>query len=201
MPVTISNPVIRTDPVPGYSFAVLLKGVIRGWFTECSGITVERQVKEYPEGGVNDHLHQLPGRVTRARVTLKHGLAGDKLWSWFQQGRFDGQVERHHILIVVYDGTLLPVTWWSLFDAYPAKWVGPSFKSDSQDVMIEEVEFVHTGSSGAGPASILQRAANGTKTKQAITGQEIDLLALANKVYALFKDELRVEREREGRNR
>jgi phage tail-like protein len=203
MPVSVANPVIRTDPVPGYSYAIFLREIIVGWFTECGGLTMERAVKEYPEGGVNDHVHQLPGHVTRARITLKHGLAGDKLWQWFQQGAIDGQVDRHHISIVLYDGTFVPAAWWNLFNAFPVRWVGPGLKSHANEALIEEVEFAYAGSYGAGSGSILQRAGQDPPAGKQLEagGQPVNLPALADKVYKLLKDDLRVTQERQGHKR
>jgi len=199
MTKTMTNPIFRTDPIPGYRFAVLWGGIIRGWFTECSGITIERDVLAHAEGGVNDYVHQLPGRLTQAKVTLKHGLAGNELWSWFQQGQVDGQVEHRHLSIVLYDSWLLPVSSWNLIDAYPARWVGSGLKSDSQEALVEEVEFACEGSSRLNPEQLVQRANGIPAVESAGSGQPIDLMVLAKKIYGLLKTDLRVERERLGR--
>ena len=75
MPSTIVGPKDRIDPTLGFSFTVQIGDEIQGWFTECSGLTVQREVKEQPEGGVNDFVHQLPGRLKQSNITLKNGLA------------------------------------------------------------------------------------------------------------------------------
>lgn len=199
MPATAGNPVWRTDPMPGYGFVVLLDKIVRGWFTECSGISVEREVIAYAEGGVNDHIHQLPGRVKAAHVTLKHGVAGNELWKWFQQGQYNGQVKQHHVSIAIINGSLIPLTLWNLLDAYPVKWSGPGLKTESGDVLVEEVQLAYEGSSGGSLGIGIQRKPDELSvSSQPQVDPTINLSALAAKVYALFQADLRVERERLG---
>ena len=76
----------RVDPVVKFRFSIKIKDAVVGWFTDCSGLTVERETVQHPEGGINDYVHQLPGRVKQSRVTLKRGLADNALWSWFEKG-------------------------------------------------------------------------------------------------------------------
>ena len=195
MPVTIVDPKNRDDPVIGAGFAVQINDAVAGWFTECSGLTVEREVKAHQEGGVNDFVHQLPGRIKRSKITLKHGLAGNELWDWFQKGMYDGKVERRNVSIVLYDSLLSEVGRWDLVDVYPAKWSGSNFNSANNEVAVETLEFVYVGSSG----SAVQRATIETEAPPTATSPDIDLPALAKKVYALLKQEVKLERERLGR--
>ena len=198
MPTAIVDPKNRDEPVLGTGFAVQIGGEVKGWFTECSGLTVEREVKAHQEGGVNDYVHQLPGRIKQSNLTLKHGLSGNELWDWFQKGMYNGQVERRNISIVLYDSQLTEIKRWDLTDVYPAKWTGPDFNSDKNDITVETLEFAHAGSDQA-----VQRMPDDEQSSQNKSGgkQAIDLAMLTNKVYALFKQELRLERERLGRGR
>ena len=133
------------DPVSGFRFGIEIKGIICGWFTECGGLTVERQVIPHSEGGVNDFVHQLPGRIKYTNVTLKRGVADDVLWDWFQEGLYDGKVKRLPVSIILYDGQRTKAKRWNLRDAYPVKWVGPDLKAESTQVAIESLEIVHHG--------------------------------------------------------
>jgi len=135
----------RVDPVSGFRFGIEIKGIIAGWFTECGGLTVERQVTPHSEGGVNDYVHQLPGRVKYSNVTLKRGIADVALWNWFQEGLYDGKVKRTSVSIILYDGKRTKAMRWNLTDAYPVKWVGPDFKSEGNQVAFETLEIVHHG--------------------------------------------------------
>ncbi len=145
MPVAILNPINRTDPIPGYGFAVQLGDEIEAWFTECSGLSLQREVKQQPEGGVNDFVHQLPGRIKQTNITLKNGLAGNKLWDWFEKGLYDAKVERRNVTIILYSTDLKQKKYWDLTDAYPIKWTGPTFDSSKSEGSVETLELVHHG--------------------------------------------------------
>ena len=135
----------RVDPVVKFRFSVKIKDAVVGWFTDCSGLTVERETVQHPEGGINDYVHQLPGRVKQSRVTLKRGLADNALWSWFEKGLYDGKVERNNITIILYNSDLSKKKQWDLESAYPVKWTGPDFQSDSNQATVESLEIVHHG--------------------------------------------------------
>ena len=214
MPVAIVDPVNRTEPRPNFGFGVEIGGAVAGWFTECSGLTVEREVKPHPEGGVNDYIHQLPGRIKRFNLTLKHGLAAQELWQWFQQGLYDGQIEHRNVSVILYHQDLSEAQRWDLPNAYPAKWTGANFNSKTNEVMIETLELTcGSGGSGSSSSTISRAPATTTGsnngpvagpssvTPSTSTDQEINLPALATKVYELLKQELRVEQERLGRRR
>src|SRR4030081_598855 len=47
---------------------------IQAVFTELSGLQVEMVLTDYEEGGTNNFVHRLPGRLKVGNITLKHGL-------------------------------------------------------------------------------------------------------------------------------
>jgi phage tail-like protein len=198
MSVTTVEAKNRAEPLIGAGFAVQLGDTVAGWFTECNGLAVEREVKHYPEGGVNDFVHQLPGPIKRSKITLKHGLAGNELWDWFQTGAYDGQVERRNVSIVLYDAALNEVGRWDLTEVYPAKWSGSAFNGAKNEVMIETVEFVQGASADeVSTLTTVQRATTGANNPATVP--QIDVTALTRKIYALLKHELKLERDRLGR--
>ena len=197
MPVAILDPNRLPDPIPNFGFVVEIGSEVAGWFTECSGLTIEREVKAHPEGGVNDYVHQLPGRIKRSNITLKHGLADNELWDWFQKGALDGYVERRNVSIILYNIDLTEVERWDLIDVYPAKWSGPSFNSGNSEVLVESLELTQMQSSNTVSPAAIQRVSS-EEGGSAPTVQGIDTNALAQKVYDLLKNELRIERDRLG---
>lgn len=152
--MTPANPATRTDPLAGLRYGVEIQGVISGWFTECNGLSLKRGTLPHKEGGVNDRVHYLPGRVEQSNITLKRGMISgenaSKLWDWFNAGLYDCKVERHNISIILYSSDLTEVRRWNLTDAYPVKWSGPDFKSDSNQVAIETLEIVYHGIEATG---------------------------------------------------
>jgi phage tail-like protein len=92
---------LRFDPAPEYLFTVELQGILVALFTECSGLTVSREVEDYAEGGINNYVHKLPGRVSYDNIVLKRGLSLSRaLWDWFQVGLYDMNVQRINFSII-----------------------------------------------------------------------------------------------------
>ncbi len=136
----------KQDPIAGFRFGIEVKGIVSGWFTECSGLTIEREVFPHKEGGTNDYEHKLPGGIKCSNITLKRGVASDDaLWKWFQKGLYDGKVRRQHVSIILYNGDRTKARRWNLADAYPVKWTGPDFKVEGNQVAIETLEIVYHG--------------------------------------------------------
>ena len=189
------------DPSVNFRFGVEIAGVVVGWFTECSNLTLEREILPHPEGGVNSYIHQLPGRLKSANITLKRGLADNQLWDWLQQGAYDGQVTRRNVSVIRFNPDQTEANRWELTNTYPVKWSGANFNSGNQEIAIETLELVQgeaNVSAANGSTSSVQRSFDDSPEP---TDQRVDLPALAQKVYALLKQELRIERDRIGRNR
>jgi phage tail-like protein len=185
------------EPAAGYRFGVEIQGLVVGWFTECSGLSFERTVVPYEEGGVNDRIHQLPGRAKRASLSLKRGLADSKLMEWFVEGQYDGTVTRRDVSIVLFGGDGTEAQRWDLAGAYPLKWQGSGPVAGSDQVAVETIE-IGSDDGSAGPTA-LQRAASqlpGVDDESTTAEGEVDLPALAERIVALLKQELRIERER-----
>jgi phage tail-like protein len=190
-----------SDPVPKYNFVVKIQNTEIGWFTECSGLTVERGVRAQPEGGVNDYVPQLPSPISYSKITLKRGLADNVLWDWFRKGWYDGKVERRNVTITLLNPDHTEARHWDMTNAYPVKWTGPDFQTDSAQVGVETLELT---SGGGAEQALVQRALDGdphavSADRATPQDSEIDLSVLAEKVYALLKQEVSVERERLGR--
>jgi phage tail-like protein len=185
------------EPTAGYRFGVEIQGLVVGWFTECSGLSYERAVLPHEEGGVNDHIHQLPGRVQRTHLSLKRGLADSKLMTWFLEGQQDGAITQRDVSILLLSADGTEAGRWDLHDVYPLKWQGEGPVAGSDQVAVEAIEI------GSGDGSVdsatVQRAgseAPGSLSRGAQGEPEVDLPALAERIMALLKQDLRVERER-----
>ena len=140
------------NPAVVFRYYVELKSVIEGAFTECSGLNLERDIYEYKEGGVNDHVHVLPGRAKYGgNIVLKRGITySDALWKWFQEGLIKGAataVQMAVLLIIRYDykNKKRIALRWNVEKAFPVKWNGPTFNTGGNDVAVETVEIAHQG--------------------------------------------------------
>src|SRR6266581_5454916 len=137
---------IRNDPYQSFNFFVELGGLLVGGFGEVTGLTIETEVLDFREGGVNEYIHRLPGPTKYpANLILKHGLTDiDTLWLWHQEV-VSGTFKRRSGSIYVLDRARLPAMWWNFTDACPVKWIGPELKAESNTIAFEAIELVHRG--------------------------------------------------------
>jgi phage tail-like protein len=134
------------DPALGFRFGVEIGGVVEAIFTECSGLSLERKVFQYEEGGVNDHVHMLPGRTKGSNIVLKYGVTeSNSLWKWYQAGLYDGNVKTVNVSIILFDSEGKELKRWNADGAYPVKWKGPDFNAANSQVAIETIELAHQG--------------------------------------------------------
>ncbi len=136
--------------LPIFRFMVEWGNQVEAVFSECSGLNVEVDVFKYEEGGENNFVHQLPGRVKWSNITLKRGMTSSiELWKWFQK-TMPGtggatKIDKRSITIILYDETHKNNMRWNVSDAYPIKWEGPSMKVDGAAVAIETLVLAHNG--------------------------------------------------------
>jgi phage tail-like protein len=105
-------------------------------------------VFELEEGGMNSHVHKLPGQSRWENITLRYGVTADTtMLAWrgkILEGKF-GASERQNGAIVVKNNQMSVVRRYNFIDAWPVSWEGPNFNSQSNDLAIETVELAHNG--------------------------------------------------------
>lgn len=109
-------------------------------FTECVLPTIEWDVEEVQEGGLNTFVHQLPGRRKATRLTLKHGIGKGLLVDWYVE-TLSERFAPKSVTVTLLNVQNEPVASWSIRDAYPIKWTGPQLKSDANTIAIQSIEF------------------------------------------------------------
>jgi phage tail-like protein len=135
------------DPVAELRFKVEVQGVSIGRFSECTGISVEIETKDYMEGGSNEYVHKLPTRIKYPNVVLKRGVTHeDALLKWFWESRFS--VQRRDMTISLMGPGAKLVRTWAFLNAYPVKWTGPNLNAGSNQIATETLEVVHNGLRG-----------------------------------------------------
>jgi len=103
-------------------------------------------VAAYAEGGVNDHIHQLPVRHTWSRLSLKRGVVRDPgLWSWYQAGLTQSLGARRDGAIILMTASGGPAKSWTFHAGLAAKWVGPELNAMQNAVAVESLEIAHEG--------------------------------------------------------
>lgn len=146
------------DPHGNYRFLVEMNGLRVAGFSEVSGLEVETETEEYIEGGQNQYIHQLPKRTRYPNLVFRRGFVyNDELWDWYDFVRNGWnqktdtrpvarkKPKRTHGTIFLLDTDGAELGGWHFYNAYPVKWVGPSFNSLSNEVAVETLEITHTG--------------------------------------------------------
>lgn len=153
---TVTRAALISRPFAGYHYYVEMKGITEAIFTECTGLQIETEVYEYKEGGVNTHIHRLPGRSKFGNITLKKGIArkttatdgpwDSALWEW-HWNIINGNIVRYTFSIILVDPNYpgQEAARWNVVNAFPVKWVGPTLKSGDSAVAIETIELAHQG--------------------------------------------------------
>lgn len=126
-----------------------------GGFSECTGLGLEADVKEYLEGGRNDGVVRRVGRVKLSPLVLKRGMflpgedatADSALWDWITGmvsgvlpiPRYDGEIEIQDLT-----GERV-LAHWSFDRALPVKVTGPTLNAKTGEIAIEELHLAHEG--------------------------------------------------------
>jgi phage tail-like protein len=152
---------VMEDPIPSYKFLVtllpgdaylppaqqaLLAQFSGGEFQEVKGLGADLEVTAYPEGGVNDHVHQLPVRHSWSRIVLKRGVVRDPgLWSWYVAGLSQSLGARRDGTIILMTPAGTPASSWTFTGGLAAKWVGPELNAMQSAVAVESLAIAHQG--------------------------------------------------------
>jgi phage tail-like protein len=143
-------------PPPGFVHYVILEvpnitqnTSFLGIFKGLSGLEVNFDVLEYKEGGNNDFVHRLPGRMMYPNLVLSWGLVSDEaLLKWFMQTHTQAQKQEITLTLTADKGDVSNnVRKFTFTDAFPVRWTGPQLVSDNHDPEQwgETLEIAHSG--------------------------------------------------------
>ena len=131
---------LHSQAITAFRFVVDVGGERQGAFTECTLPTIEWEVEEVKEGGLNTHTHQLPGRRKAVRISLKNGVGKSALLTWYIETMSE-KFSRKTVTVTLLDSKQQPVLIWDLAEAYPVKWGGPALKSDTNAIAIQPLDL------------------------------------------------------------
>jgi len=138
-----------TSPAPTplaleHAVLVVVGKQILGAFTEVSGLGMAYHIYDYEEGGNNDFVHRLPGRIAQQNVTLRAGLTNRPvLLQWAQ---CDGDFSKPQVVTITFtDPSGKAFTSFRLKNAIPVRWTGPSGNIAANAVATESLEIAHQG--------------------------------------------------------
>ena len=136
----------RNDPYGQFNFLIEIDGVVKGGFSEASGLTTDSNIIEYREGNEQQGTtRKLPGLIKYNNIVLKRGYTQDKsLWEW-RKKVIDGKTERAEGSIVLMDEARNTALRWNFREGWPSKWEGPALNGKTSEVAIESLEIAHEG--------------------------------------------------------
>jgi phage tail-like protein len=137
----------RDRPYSQFNYLVNLQGGageedIEAGFQEVSGLGWEQTPAEYRNG--NEPINaprKINGMFKVPDVTLKRGVIGTTdLYQWINKVRNGNQDDLRDVTIKLLseDRTTTAVTW-TLINARPMKYTGPSFNGKGNEIAIEEL--------------------------------------------------------------
>ena len=133
-----------TKVVSNHHFKVNVSGLEIGTFRECHGLSMEFDVFEWAEGGNNEFIHHLPGRMRYPYLTLTSGLTDDlAMQQWFWKTRDKAELMEVTVELQTQDGTTTRA--WTFADAFPVRWTGPGVAADATGLSTESLEIAHSG--------------------------------------------------------
>lgn len=135
----------RQDPFVAFRFQVRIDGLPVAGFSSCTGLQLDTDVLDYPEGGENSHLLKFPVRTKVTNIVLKRGIVDRTVWDWYYD-LTQGTVSLRNGSVVVQDpsGARVVVEW--QFDrAFPVKYIGPELNATQNNVAVETLELCHQG--------------------------------------------------------
>ncbi len=135
----------RNDPATAFRFTVRFDNLPHGGFSDCSGLTMETEVHELREGGVNGHVWKFATRGKQTNLVCKRGIVNKALWDWFADIN-RGKMQFRNGSIIVHDPTGKDDRIeFQILQAFPIKWAGPELSASQSTIAVETVEFAHQG--------------------------------------------------------
>jgi phage tail-like protein len=141
-----------TDTALGQRFHVVIDGQTSlGAWTKCEGLTVEYDIYEYKEGGVNVYIHRLPGRAKYQNIKLSRPVTKDTAAVGLWLANLKSDMPRTTMRITVMDEAATEIASWSLDAVIPVRWTGPTLDVAQSGVATESLELAHNGFLKGGP--------------------------------------------------
>jgi phage tail-like protein len=135
----------RNDPVPTFRFTVRFDDLPPGGFSDCTGLTVETEVQDFREGGLNTHTWKFVTRSKQSNLTLKRGIVNRVLWQWYDD-IVNGKMQFRNGTIIVHDPAgEKDALEFQIIHAFPVKWAGSDLSASQNNLAVETVEFAHQG--------------------------------------------------------
>ncbi len=113
-------------------------------FREVSGLTMELEEETHNEGGENRFTHKFPVRGRYPDLVLKRGMIVNSVVSaWIRDAVQNFSVVPTTIWVTLLDRAHEPLKTYTIFNAWPKKWVVSDFNAETSDYVVETLEFAY----------------------------------------------------------
>ena len=114
---------------------------VQAGFQEVSGLGMEINMAEYRAGNETENgVRKVPGTYKVPDVTFKRGLIGTvDLFEWVTKARQGSPEKRTIIITLQSEDRSTTAAVWTLKEAFPIKYTGPSLNGTGTDVAVEEL--------------------------------------------------------------
>ena len=132
------------DPALNVFYRVSIDGLISlGTWTKVDGLSMEYQVTEYREGGVNGYMHKIigPAKFTNLRLSRPVDITSPLLMTWLMSNQVAIKPQTMAVTAMTAAGD--NITTWSLIGVVPVKWTGPTLDIMSNAVSTETLEVAY----------------------------------------------------------
>jgi phage tail-like protein len=129
-----------------------------GLWQSCKGLSVELQYKKIEQGGMYTQAYLLPDKLSFGKIKLERAVSqkdSSAVQAWLVKYITNWQIYPNsasnntslstNLIITLLDYQLAPVMAWTLYQARPTRWDGPSLGASDNKVAIETLEFEHEG--------------------------------------------------------
>jgi phage tail-like protein len=139
----------RENPYSAFNFRVALgneggQDQIVGGFSDVSGLDNEVKYSEYRNGNdPENHVRKIAGVNLTGNATFKRGVIDDtRLFDWLKTTR-EGNFDPRTVTVTLLDEGHRAVCTWTLLQAQPQKWTGPTLTgAGGSTVAMEELSLV-----------------------------------------------------------
>jgi phage tail-like protein len=146
-------------PLPAFYFTVSMVGIDLGSpltarpdasFSEISGLETSVATEDVREGGQNQFIHRLPTGSTQKNVLMKRGVVSNvspmALWASQTIGStFATPIVTKTLVVMLLGPDHLPKFAWNIRRAWPVRWDWGVLNSTRNEVLVETMEFAHSG--------------------------------------------------------
>jgi phage tail-like protein len=133
------------NPAQQNRFKVMVDNLPIGVWNKCEGLKATYDVKSYEEGGQNNFVHQIPGRLKYENITLSRPVTSDSkgVAAWF--AGFKAAVKRSTGRITVMDAGGTDIMTWNVTGVFPVSWSANGLDVGANGVLTETLVLSHEG--------------------------------------------------------